>query len=185
MRLPALALSAALAFAAAPAAQATVISGASEAFDAIVDLEIPALDVDVMAGPVTSVSGTAPPPYSLSDSETTGLSQDGVIFDASATATFSSAASSNVDGLAGSRTTDASGGIEDVTITFSVGPIELLRIEISQIVSSASVVGEFGSLVATGFVEPIDVVIDTFDWNPWNFQLNPTPNQVLLDNGLT
>lgn len=107
-----------------------------------------------------------------------------MLFDASLTATFSSAASSDVDGAPGVRTTDAAGGIEDVTITFSLGSTELLRLEISQILGSASVTGDFGSLSASGSTAPIDVVVDTFDWNPWSFQLTPGPNQLLLDNGV-
>lgn len=177
-------LGGALVLAGAPAAQATVIAGASDAFDATVDVEIPGLGVDIMEGPVTAVSGTAPAPYDLSDTEVTGLNHDGVVFDAGVTATFSSEASSDVDGFAGARTTDATGGIEDVTITLSIGPIELFRLEISQILGSASVTGDFGSLAASGSTAPMDVMVDTHDWNPWNFQLAPTPNEILLDNGV-
>lgn len=165
-------------------ADATVISGASDAFDALVDLEIPSQSVDVMAGPVTSVSGTAPAPYDLFDSDVLGFVHGGVVFDANLAATFSSAASSDVDGLAGVRTTDAAGGIDDVTITFSAFSTEILRLEISQIIASASVMGEYGSLAASGSTGPIDVMIDTPDWNQWSYQLTPAPNQVLLDNGV-
>jgi hypothetical protein len=166
------------------AADATVISGASSAFDATVVLQIPALSVDVDEGPVTSLSGVAPPPYSLSASETTGFSHNGVVFDAALTATFSSAVSSDVDGAAGTRTTDAEGGIEDVTITFTAFSTEILRVEISQIIGSASVTGDFGSLSASGSTAPIDVTVMVAGWSPWVYSLTPTPNQQLVDNGV-
>jgi len=178
------ALLAALLFGGPFAADATVISGASSAFDATVVLQIPDLAVDVDEGPVTSLSGSAPPPYSLSDSETTGFSQNGVVFDAELTATFSTAISSDVDGAAGTRTTDAEGGISDVTITFTAFSTELLRVEISQIIGSASVTGDFGSLSASGSVAPIEVTVTVAGWSPWVYSLTPTPNQELLDNGV-
>lgn len=188
MRPPAIVLAAALAgafaLATAPAAQATVISGMSEAFDATVDVQIPGLGVDLVGGPLTSVAGAAPGPYDLSDGETVGFGLDGVLFDASLTASFSSAASSDVDGAAGPRATGASGGIEDVILTLSVSSTEILRVEISQIIGSASVLGDHGSLVASGSAGPIDVLVDTPDWQSWSFQVTPSPNQLLFDNGV-
>jgi hypothetical protein len=178
------AVAGALVLAGAPAAQATVISGASEGFDATVDIQIPSLAINFVGGPVTSVSGMAPAPYDLSDTETTGFSLNGVTFEVGVTASFASSASSDVDGASGARLTDAAGGIEDVTITLTSFSTEILRVEIAQIIGSASVLGDYGSLSASGSTGPIDVLIDTPDWNPWSFQLTPAANQLLFDNGV-
>jgi len=122
------------------------------------DAHISALGLNVDAGPLpTGASGTAPAPYSTSQMtlnvNTTGNIPVVVSGNISANSVTGTAVSI-VDGLAGSRTTSATGGVVGANIgtnTLSIaGPgVTLLGLN-GTLNSSAQITGDFGSLAATG-----------------------------------
>lgn len=135
---------------------ATIISSSSSGYG--LDAHISALGLNLNAGPLpVGASGTAPAPYNQSQTtlnvNTTGnipVVVSGNISANSVTGT----AFSNVDGLTGSRTTSATGGVVGANIGTNTLPVippgvTLLGLN-GTLSSSAQISGDFGSLVATG-----------------------------------
>ena len=142
-------------------ASATVISGASSGFDATFDASVNGTPV-LSAGPGAQVSGVSPAPYVLSDtmgsftfSDSIAVSDGDILIDYSVDLSFATA-SSDVDGGPGSRTTDASGGLNTTFFNVAFDPtgflpaFDLLTLDISVLTADASVTGDYGSLAATG-----------------------------------
>jgi hypothetical protein len=155
-----------------PAAEATVVSGSSSAYGLSVSLtlDVPILpDIDITVDPTPSVSGTAPPPYSLSDSL---LSLD--VPNVLSTGLLEVNANSNVDGLPGVRFANADATVNDLSV---LDILLVAVLEATTIQSTAEVSGDFGALVATGTttLEALSILgIPVLD-------VTPAPNTVLLD----
>ena len=141
----------------APIAQAINISASSSGYGMFVDVNVlNALNLDVGPLPV-GVGGVAPAQYADSDTVLNVNIVTSIPLVASGTVTAGSvtaAATSNVDGGLGSRTTSASGGvvgagINAVTVPVLPPGITLLGIN-GTLNSTAQIAGDFGSLVATG-----------------------------------
>ncbi len=167
-------------------ALATNISAASEGFVASALLSVDGSTI-VDVPPVASSSGTAPGPYSdasgpvsFSDTQVLPIVGGDLIFDFELDV-LASTADSDVDGAAGSRTTDASatGATGSFSITFDAafGPdVPLVAITLDALTADASVSGDFGALVASG---SSSIGSGTVNGTP--FAANPLPNTVVLD----
>lgn len=135
---------------------ATIISSTSNGYG--LDAHISALGLNLNAGPLpVGASGTAPAPYNQSQTtlnvNTTGNIPIVVGGNISANS-VSGTAFSNVDGTTGSKTTIASGGVVGANIgtnTLPVIPPGVTLLGLNGTMSStAQIVGDFGSLAATG-----------------------------------
>lgn len=138
-------------------AGAAVVSANSEGYGLSVNLGVLGSNLLTVTAPA-GISGTAPAPYSLNDAL---LDLDvGVKIPLVAKAhvsadTITGAANSNVDGSAGSKTTGASGGVEDLSINANLlsifGPgLSLLELDDFTLSSSAEVTGDYGNMTASG-----------------------------------
>ncbi len=159
---------------AAPAA-ATVITGDASAFG--VSIELSGL-LNQNTGLVPAVTVSSPPPDSATQT-TPDLSPLVLITSGSATAN----ASTNVDGLPGSRTASADTTIGNLTLDLAPILAQVIGISSGQIFSTASVSGEFGALSPSGtsqfggttvFVNGAAFILDP----------EPAPNTVVYDDGL-
>ncbi len=167
-------LSAGLAFgtliAGTPAAQATVISGASSAYGESVSLTLTPLlgpVVNITSGPLPTVSGSAPPPYSNSNS-VLSVSVGGIL----TTGVLTVNANSNVNGLPGARSTSADATVDDLSLSI----LSVLGVNLASIQSTADVSGDFGALLATGTTTIVGLSIN----GGIAVNLTPAPNTVLL-----
>lgn len=143
---------------AAPATEAAVITATSDGYGLNVDLQALSL-VHLVAGPLPDgVAGTAPAPYNLSDTAADVNVTASVPLVASGSVTadlVSGSAVSDVDGLLGVRTTSASGSIAGAGIQLATLPalgsgLVLVGLGDGTLESSASITGDYGSLIATG-----------------------------------
>ncbi len=140
----------------APSAGAAIVSANSEGYGLSVNLALLGSNLLTVTAPA-GVSGTAPAPYSLNDAL---LDLDvgatiPVVAQAHASAgIITGSANSNVDGSAGSKTTGASGGIEDLSINADLlsifGLSSLLELDNLTLNSSAEITGDYGSMTASG-----------------------------------
>jgi hypothetical protein len=154
-----------------PAAEATVISGASSAFGESVSLTLTpvvGLDVVITSGPLPTVSGNAPPPYNNTAS----------VFSASianvlTTGVLTVNASSEVGGLPGARSAAADATVNDLSLSL----LTALGISTTTIQSTAEVSGDFGALVRTGTTTLEGISINGVPV----INLTPAPNTVLLN----
>jgi len=146
--LPAMFGAGALAIGISSAADATVISGSSSSYAESINLTTSLLGVvtgTITSGPAPTAAGTAPPPYSVSNS----LLSLNVGIPGLATITagiLTASAASNVDGTAGSKTTSASASVANLAATV----LNLLEADATVIGSNAAVSGDYGALSATG-----------------------------------
>ena len=176
---------------AATTAGATVISGASSGFDATFDASVNGTPV-LSAGPGAQAAGVAPPAYSLSDSmgsfvfsDIIPISDGDILIDYSVDLSTATA-TSNVDGGAGSRTTNASGGLSTVFFNIAFDPtgfipaFDLLTLNASVLTADASVTGDFGSLVATGNSTIIGGSLFVFGEGTWTINAGPAVNTTLI-----
>jgi hypothetical protein len=140
---------------ASPASAAT-INASSSGYGLFVSAA--ALTLNLNAGPSpNAATGTAPAPYNLADSALAVNVTSSIPFVVSGQAAANSVngtATSNVDGLPGSRLTTASGGVDGAqiglnTIPILGGGITLLGIN-ATLNSTAQITGDFGSLAASG-----------------------------------
>lgn len=132
----------------------------------------------ISTGLVPAASVSSPPPGSASQ-PLFDLSPQPLI--TSGTATVN--ASTDVDGLPGSRTAAADSTLGDLQLDLSLSPlVNILTINAGQIFSSASVTGDFGALNATGTSTFGDVFITA---NNVTFGLDPdyAPNTTVFDQG--
>ncbi len=174
------------------AAQATVMSGTSNAYGEYINLTVtPLIGVtgSVTSGPLPSVGGAAPNPYNYSDS-LLSISLGGVLN----TSVLEVNASSNVNGGDGIRYASADTAVNNLAIgLFSslgtpdvqIGPItipgipavSLLSLTAGTITSDATVTGDYGALVASG-----GTIIEGLNLNGiLTLEIVPAPNTVLLD----
>jgi hypothetical protein len=138
------------------ASHALNIAASSSGYGLEVDIDVLGLGIDVGPLPV-GVSGSAPGPYGDSDSvlNVSVISSIPLVVsgDVGAAAVNASIAS-DVDGLSGSRTTSASGGvvgadISAVTLPFLGPGLTILGLD-GTLSSTASISGDWGTLVAMG-----------------------------------
>jgi hypothetical protein len=155
-----------------PAAKATVVSGSSSAYGESVSLTLtpllPGPNVVVTSGPLPTVSGSAPPPYNLTDSVLT-LSIANVL----STGVLTVNASSDVDLLPGPRFAAADATVNDLSLSI----LTALGVDATTIQSTAEVSGDFGALVRIGTTTFEGLSIGGFPV----LDLTPAPNTVLLD----
>jgi hypothetical protein len=163
-------------------ARAIVNQGEASAFGLFVNTDIVDqnnllnLLVSADLGPTPSVSDTAPAPFNLSDSllsasvsagSLLNLGEGTIVVNAATVDTSDTldvTASSNVDGLPGTRNADATASVENLSI--DVNPVSVFSLlntanvfsfDASLITSEAHASGDFGALVATGDSVIIDV----------------------------
>jgi PEP-CTERM motif len=157
------------------AATATVISGDAAAYGVAIGLTgvLP-----INTGLVPSAQVTSPPPGTSSQSL---FDLSGLPLITSGTATVN--ASTNVDGLPGSRTAAGDSTLGNLNLALSLSLVNVVKVNSGQIFSSASVVGDYGALNPTGAstfgATSITVNTTTFSLDP-----NYAPNTVVYDNGL-
>ncbi|WAK02547.1 choice-of-anchor P family protein [Methylobacter sp. YRD-M1] len=140
----------------APSAGAAIVSANSEGYGLSVNLAVLGSNLLTVTAPA-GVSGTAPAPYSLNDALlnlNVGVTIP-LLAQAHASAdTISGSANSNVDGSAGSKTSSASGGVEDLSINADLltilGLESLLELDNLTLSSSAEITGDYGNMIASG-----------------------------------
>jgi hypothetical protein len=157
---------------------AAVVTASSSAYGESVSLTVDpliGLNASVTSGPLPSVGGSAPAPYSLADS-LLSVSIGGIL----STSVLEVNASSDVDGLTGSRHASADTAVNNLSLSImanDVLPIELLGLSAGTITSSASVSGDYGALTATG-----ETLIEGLTLNNiLSVVVAPSPNFVLFD----
>jgi hypothetical protein len=133
--------------------------------------------LDIDTGLVPAVSVSSPPPGS---DDQTLFDLGGLPLVASGTATVS--ASSDVDGLAGTRSASGAALIADLELDLSILLTSVLSVGSGEISSSAGVTGDFGALGATGTSSFGGTSITV---NNVTFTLDPAyaPNTVVFDDG--
>lgn len=135
-------------------AHAAVLEAESEGLAIWADISLLGDFASLELGPVAHSYGTAPPPYDesatvLEVEASAGPFGRGASIESG---TLSSSASSDVDGTAGVRTTEASALVEDLGITL-VNPVllpPLLQLTADAVGSEAAVTGDHGALEASG-----------------------------------
>lgn len=164
-----------------PASAGTVTFGQSDANSLSANLSLDLLGNTIATAnisPQLGVSNSSPGPYSNSNTLTTANVSAGTFALPSTSfpvvsgqllginaIQLGSYITSNVDGLSGARTTDASNGLAN--LNFSLGsysllggtPQSLLSITASAINAAASVTGDFGSLATSGSATVADLSI--------------------------
>lgn len=139
-----------------PSANAAVMGATSKGYGMSVGLS--ALGLNLNAGPLpTGQQGTAPNPYNVSGTTlnvNTSSNIPVVISGLANASSVSGAAFSNVDGLLGSRTTSASGGVVGAQIGMNTIPVigdgvTLLGLN-GTLNSTAQITGDADSLLASG-----------------------------------
>ncbi len=166
---------AAVAMAVAGTAQADVVSAQSTGYGLSAELSL--LFLQLNAGPLGLASGSAPGPYMITDVEVganfsvAGLAQI-------QTSVLTGQAASNVNGLPGSRSVSAEGTVDNLGMSIVLGTVLSLNATLVQ--SEASVVGDFGSLVASGSSILTDVNLTVLG-QQLTVDANAAPNTVLFD----
>lgn len=145
-----------------------VIEGSSSADFIEVGLELDLLplvgggiEVDANIGGLAPASGTAPPVYIVTNSVATISATSGnvlgVVTVANVSAgTATSTASSTIDGLVGSRTTQATHAIENLDLSIADLPLlvpDLISITADALTVTSAITGDFGALVTAGSLE--------------------------------
>lgn len=166
-----------LVFAMAGSAEATPISAASAAYNEFISLTVsPLLGVAaaVSSGPLASVSGTAPGAYNVSDSLLTlniaNLVTAGLLV---------ANASSDVDGSNGIKYASADATVNGLGLSIlgTLPGLSVLNLSATTIQSTASINGDYGSLLASG-----GTTIEGLSLNGVTIlDLSPPANNVLLD----
>lgn len=153
-------------------ASATVTASTSNAYGEFVNLTVtPNLGAPavVTSGPFPFVSGSAPSPYSLSDSAASVVVDPYVT-----TGLLSVNASSDVDSLTGTRNASADATVNDISVLLNAFGIDLSATTVQ---STAAVTGDFGALNALG-----TTTIEELELNGVaSLFINPAPNTVFLD----
>lgn len=124
-----------------PGVEAAAVSGASEGagVQASVSLLVPLLNLNI-----PNVSGSAPAPYSLSDTFASVKAPTSVL--TLNTGILTGSASSDVDGAAGSRTTSGTGTVNGTVLDV----LSKVSLTASVLSSTSTITGDFGSLLANG-----------------------------------
>jgi len=190
-----------------PMANATVISSESSAYSLVIELGLDTalvnLDLNIIAP--TGASGTAPAPYLLNDSVlgadvdlSAGVLEALSLATLADTTLLEASASSDVDGLAGDKTTNAETTVNDLGLSLintllPLGNIgSAVSIGASTIFSEAQVSGDYGSFTATGNSYVEDLGVDLFGLGSVDFaslgfdvdvdgKINSAPNFVIAD----
>jgi hypothetical protein len=126
------------------AANATVTGGSSSSYGESVSLSItPILGVSgsITSGPIPTASGTAPAPYSDTNSLLSAT-----IADLISTGVLNASAQSNVDGSGGSKFATAGASVDGLALSI----LGALGIGATTVASIADVSGDYGTLAATG-----------------------------------
>jgi PEP-CTERM motif len=156
-------------------ARATVIAGDAAGYGVSIGITGPV----PVSQPLFPAAAVTSPPANSANQNLIPLAPLPLITAGLATAN----ASTNVDGLAGSRTAAGDSTIANLSLGLSVTLVNVVSISSLQIFSSASVIGDIGALNATGTSTFTNTSITV---NTATFTLDPsyTPNSVVYDNGL-
>jgi hypothetical protein len=119
-----------------------------------------AIDANATIGPVAPSSVSSPPPGNDSNSLATFSSSVENVVDVN-TGLLSTDASSNVNGLPGSRLTDASATVNQLELGIPL--LNLLDLDALTLRSTAEVMGDFASLTATGNTILQETSLNLFD----------------------
>jgi len=155
-------------------ASATVISGSSSAYGVNVNISGP---LNVSTPSAAPVGGTAPPTYNLTNN-LASLSVPTVL----TTGIINTAASSNVDGLAGARQATASSEVDNLSVGINIVLTPVIVVTASTITTTATVTGE--PLSGSGGVNIVggSLRIDSLTAVP--LPVSPAANTVLINNVL-
>ena len=155
--------------------------GSSSAYGTSVNLSLkpPLLPaVGIAAGPLATVSGSAPPPYTLSDSVASVLVSAPALGTLVATGVIDVDASSDVPN---GPTTDASAVVHDLGLNV-VGLLSVLSIDADTVQSTATVQGTCGiALNASGTTNIVNAVVGGSKGAGLSIAANPAPNTELLN----
>ena len=157
-------------------ALATDLSGQSSGFS--ISSTLVASDFSLLISKVPTVGGSAPAPYSLSNSQNS-FSQGTPSQAAMTTGLIFDAAASNVDGTSGSKETSASAYVDGASfvlgtnvIVFSAGVVG----------SNLWVQGDAGTLNPAGYADFSDASLFVFG-TQYDFSTEPDPNTVMYNAG--
>lgn len=150
---------------------ATVVSGASRAYGESVNLTVaPVLGaaVNVQSGPLPVAFGSAPSRYAASTSvasaTVTNILHTGII---------NVGASSNINGNPGSVFASATADVHDLSLLGLLG----INLTATEILSSALISGDFGSLSLVGNTTLVGLVLNGIPF----VMATPPPNTILFD----
>jgi hypothetical protein len=125
----------------------SVISGASSSYELSVNLNVAFSTLTVPAIPVAQ--GTAPSPFS-DGTFVAGYAASHPVIGSANTGLMTVNATSNIDGLAGSRSAAADATVHDLLLNIVPGLPTTLHATATTVASTANVSGDFGSLAALG-----------------------------------
>lgn len=164
---------------ASPAVSADVIGGNSLGYGAFVHLDL--IGLATLTAPSQPIaSGTAPGPYTDNDL-LASLSVSQALLGILGTGVLNTTASSNVDGLAGSRFADASAETDNLNALL-LGALTGISVTSDAVVSSALVTGDFGALSASGTTMLVNTSISV-NGVALVVTAEPSPNTVIFNLG--
>ena len=162
------------------ATRADVSSGESMAFGIHVDLTLIGVPI-LTVGPTPVSSGIAPGAYNDAD-QVLSVAAAVPLIASVGTGVINTSASSDIDGLAGSKFAFGDSLVDDLNITVVPGTVvpSLITLTADTIGSDSTVSGDFGSMSAMGNMVLEDLAISV-SGDPLTISANPDPNTVLLD----
>ena len=155
-------------------ASATVISGSSSAYGVFVDVTGP---LNVSVPTVAPSSGTAPPVYN-DTANVASLSVPTIL----STGIINTSASSDVDGLAGTRQATATAETNNLSVGINIILTPVIALTTSKVTSTATVTGEPLAAVGGTTIVGGSLQIDSLPAIP--IPLNPAANTILVNNVL-
>lgn len=158
---------------AASSAHATVTSGTSSGYGEDISLTLtPAIGtvVNITSGPLPSITGTAPAPYSL-----TGGAASASVSGILSTGVLNVAASSGVTGLAGTVSTQGSSIVNNLNLAI----LNVLGITSGTIQTTSTVTGDVGTLTPTGTTTITNLSVAGLA--PFGASITPVANDVILN----
>jgi hypothetical protein len=166
-----------------------VTAGASSGVG--INVEVSAVGLATLdVGPLGTSSGTAPAPYSTSNS-VVSVNTSVVLGSVAATddgdGAINSSASSNVDGLGGARTASGSSTVNGLTIVLVDGVLpadDLLNITATTLGSTSTSTGDFGALgsLGTSVIQDLNITVGGQAIYV-NVDSSPAPNTTLVNAG--
>jgi hypothetical protein len=154
-------------------AHATVTSGTSSGYGEDISLTLtPALGsvVNITSGPLPIISGTAPAPYSLTNSAVSA-SVSGIL----STGILNVAASSGVTGLSGTVSTQGSSIVNNLNLAI----LNVLGITSGTIQTTSTVTGDVGTLTPAGTTTIANLSVAGLA--PFGANITPVANDVILN----
>jgi hypothetical protein len=157
----------------AASAHATVTSGTSSGYGEDISLTLtPTIGtvVNITSGPLPTITGTAPSPYSLTNS-LASASVSGIL----STGILNVAASSTVTGLAGTVSTQGSSIVNGLNLAI----LNVLGITSGVIQTTSTVTGDVGTLTPAGTTTITNLAVGGLA--PFNASITPVANDVILN----